>query len=110
MSDWELIDYIPEQGLKVFLGFDEESDSVLVKHEQTADSLEEILNRNKSSQADGFDKRGDMWHGGHIPIGVIFEWLTKYGVDFYNTDHRPGVIRLLNSNEYSHCRANRFII
>ena len=32
-----------------------------------------------------------------VPASVILEWLTKHGVDFYNEDHWPAVMKLLRS-------------
>src|SRR3546814_18450951 len=79
------------------MGYDDETDSVLIKYEQDATSL---LDSNKEAQAEGFDKRSDMWHAAAVPTIVMFEWLTKYGVNAWNPAHRDGVIRLLNSDEY----------
>jgi hypothetical protein len=67
-----------------------------------------VLDRNKSAQADGFDRRSEMWHAGHIPAVVIDLWRDKYGVDIFNKDHMPAVKRLLNSNEWAYLRPNTF--
>ena len=110
VPDWDLIDHIPEQGLKVFHGYDEDTDSVLVRHQFDGDATNAVLDRNKAVASDSWDKRSDMWHAAHIPIQVQFEWLTKYGVDMWNPAHIEGVNRLLNSNEYRHGRVRHFIL
>lgn len=110
MSDWDLIDHDPYTGLRVYHGYDEETDSVLVRHEQDAQSLQYLLDQNKATQADDFDRSSDFWHAAKVPIGVLFEWITKHGVDAWNPAHRDGVKRLLNSDEYRWCRVNHFIL
>jgi hypothetical protein len=110
VSDWDLVDHVPEQGLKVYHGYDEDTDSVLVKHEFAAAATHQVLDRNKAVASDGWNRREDMWHAAHIPIQVQFEWITKHGVDCWNPDHKDGVKRLLNSSEYAHCRTRHFII
>jgi hypothetical protein len=111
MSNWELIGYDPANGLKKYIGDNpDDPDGVLVKYEQTADSIEEILRRNKESQANGWDKKSDMWHAAHIPVGIMYEWKVKHGVDAWNPAHKDGVRRLLNSSDYRYLRVNHFII
>lgn len=107
---WELIDANRATGLRKWMNYDDETDSVLISYEQDKSALGAILDRNKAAQADGFDRSSDMWHAAHIPIGVIYEWITKHGVDFYNPAHKDGVMRLLNDPEYRYLRVNNFII
>jgi hypothetical protein len=97
VSDWQLLDHDPTTGLKKFIRAGDEPDSVDVRYESDA---EPILERNKALQNEAFDRRSDMWHVASIPVGVMYEWLTKHGVNCWNPDHMDGVKRLLNSNEY----------
>lgn len=69
-----------------------------------------VIEHNKALQNEGFDKSSEMWHAASIPIGIQYEWLDKYGVDFWNKNHKPAVMKLLNSNEYRYLRVNNFII
>lgn len=111
MSNWELIDYCPDTGLKKFIGdHPDDKDGVLVRYEQDAKSIEAIIDRNKASQAEGWDKTSDLWHAAHIPIGIMYEWITKHGVNAWDPAHRDGVIRLLNDDEYRWLRVNKFMI
>lgn len=109
-ENWELLDHNPHTGLRKWMGYDEDTDSVLISYDQDKAAEKVILDRNKASQADGFDKRSDMWHAAHIPVGVMFEWLTKYGVDPWNPEHVDGVKRLLNHPDYRYLRVNHFIL
>ncbi|HET7154984.1 MAG TPA: hypothetical protein VFI87_06415, partial [Hyphomicrobiaceae bacterium] len=84
MSDWELLDYNEHTGLRKWMGYDEGTDEVLISYDQDKAAEQTILDRNKSTQNESFDKRSEMWHAAHIPVGVMFEWLTKHGVDAWN--------------------------
>lgn len=109
--DWELIDFCPDTGLKKYIGNNpDDEDGVSVRYEQDAQSIEEILERNKRSQNEGFDKSKDVWHAAHIPIGIMYEWITKHGVNAWDPAHRDGVVKLLDSDEYRWLRVNEFII
>lgn len=107
MSDWELLDACEHTGLKKLMRYEHEGDTIQVKYEQDAAP---ILDRNKEAQTESFDKRSDFWHAAHIPTIVMFEWLSKHGINCWNPAHKDGVKRLLNSNEYRYLRVRNFII
>ena len=111
MSNWELIDYNPHNGLRKYLGDNpDDPDGVLVRYEQDASAVQEIIDRNKAVQADSWNKKDDMWHAAHVPVGVMYEWKVKHGVDAWDPNHAAGVRRLLNSNEYRYLRVKNFIL
>jgi hypothetical protein len=115
MSDWELIDHNPHNGLKKYLGDNpDDPEGLLVRYEQDAASLKAILDANKSAQAESWDKRSEVWHAGHVPIGVMYEWKVKYGVDAWKyascEETRRKVNRLLNDPDYRYLRVRNFII
>jgi len=103
-----LLDYDRDTGLKTwFSSSDDDGGTWNLRYEQDASP---ILDRNKASQAEGFDKRSDMWHAAHIPTIVMLEWKHKHGVELWNPNHKEGVRRLLNSDEYRYLRVKNFII
>ena len=103
-----LFDYDPDTGLKTYFEYSDENQGTWkFRYEQDASS---ILDANKESQAEGWDKSADFWHAAKIPAIVIMEWITKHGVNLYDKNHAAGVRRLLNSDEYRYLRVNRFII
>lgn len=114
MSNWELIDFNPDTGMRKYLGDNpDDEDGVLVRYEQDPIALKAILDANKRSQNEDFDRRSNMWHAAHIPIGVMYEWKVKYGVDAWNTsdpDQKKAVRRLLNSDEYRYLRVKNFML
>lgn len=111
MSGWEQIDHNPATGLKTFIASDmDDPDTVLVRHEQSGASLQAILDRNKAAQNERHGRMGDMEKAAEIPAIVMFEWLTKFGVNFYNPAHKDGVKKLLNSSDYRYLKCRNIII
>jgi hypothetical protein len=115
VSNWELIDENPYNGLKKYIGDNpDDPDGVLIRYEQDAKSIEAIIDRNKATQAEGWDKRSDMWHAAHIPVGVMFEWKKRYDVDAWKYaccgETRTRINRLLNDPEWRYLRVNHFIM
>lgn len=104
-----LFDYDPATGLRTwFSSSDEDGGTWRFRYEQ--DDMSPLLDQNKSSQADGFDKRSDMWHAAKIPVGIMYEWKAKHGVEVWNPAHKDGVRRLLNDPDYRYLRVNHFIM
>lgn len=99
-SDWELIDDGSFNGMKKYIrSSDADDGTVQVKTEQ---DVNPFLDRNKRSQVDTMNTRmGDgMEKVAHIPTHIIYEWITKHGVNLYDPNHQDGVVRLLNSSDY----------
>ena len=107
MANWHLIDHDADRGVRKFIASGEERDSVLVRTE-IAD--EAVVQRNKDLQNDAFDRRSEMWHAASIPTSVMFEWLTRFGVNAWNPDHSGAVKKLLNSSDYRWCKVKHIIL
>ncbi len=103
-----LLDFDPATGMKTwFSSSDENGGTWNLRYEQDASP---ILDQNKETQNEGFDRRADMWHAAKVPSIVLMEWLTKHGVRYWDKNHAPAVRRLLNSDEYRHLRVRHFIL
>lgn len=107
-ENWEMIDAY--NGVRTYLGTGDEDDTVLVRKEFERTATNRLLDINKESQNTDFDKRQDMWHAAHVPTEVMYEWLTKYGVNAWRPDHIDAVKKLLNSNEYRWCMVKNIIL
>jgi len=107
---WELIDHNPVTGLRKWMGYDQDTDSVLVSYDQDKAVIDAALDRNKECQNETQHGDKDMWHAAHVPVQVMYEWLAKHGVNAWDPSHIDGVKRLLNSNEYRWCRVRNFIM
>lgn len=106
MSDELLLDYDALSGMREWISTDSDGNSFIRYEQDTAP----ILDFNKEMQNDGFDKRSDYWHAAKIPNSILMKWAIEHGVEFWNPDHKDGVKRLLNSNEYRYLRVNNFIM
>lgn len=107
VPDEKLLDYDPVSGMKEWISTDEDTGEVRIRYEQ---DVQPFLDYNKEMQADGFDKRSDMWHAAKIPNVILMEWAVKHGVQAWNPEHKDGVRRLLNDPDYRYLRVNHFII
>lgn len=110
MDNWELLDRNPVTGLEKWMNYDEATDSVQVSYKQDEAVVQGALDRNKMVQNEHHDRREDMWHAAHVPVQIMYEWLTKHGVNAWDPQHIDGVKRLLNSNEYRYLRVRNFIM
>lgn len=104
-SGWRPFDYDPLTGMTTEFSTPDDGDTWGFRYTQ---DTAPILDANKAQQADGFDRKANMWHAARIPASVIMEWISKHGVNLYNPEHKSGVRRLLNSSEYSHLRTGNF--
>lgn len=97
--DWQLIDDGSFNGMRKYIrSSDENEGTVQVRYEQDTTAL---LDQNKRMQAATAGTRmGDVEKVASIPAYIIYEWITKHGVNLYNPNHQDGVRRLLNSSDY----------
>lgn len=112
MSDctpWELVDDGSFNGLRKWMrGTPDDHGTVEVRYEGFDVPL--ILDDNKAAQNESFDRRSEMWHAAKIPASVILKWRIENGIDFYDPNHKPAVMRMLNSSEWRHLRRTPFQI
>jgi len=111
MPNWELLDYNPATGVRKWIAADQhEEDAVLVRTEFETAQTEAILDRNKAAQVDNTGRMGDIAHAASIPTSVMYEWLTKFGVNAWNPAHSDAVKKLLNSSDYRWCMVKNIIL
>lgn len=98
MSDWEIIDDGRWNGLrKLMRSTDADEGTVEVKYEGYDHS---VVEDNKRSE--GFDRKSEMWHVGHVPASVGLKWLAEEGIDMWNPDHQDAVLKKLACSDYRH--------
>ncbi len=110
MSQWEMLDDGSFNGVAKYVRGLEDG-SVDVRHEFHS-GINSILDANKRSQVDKMNtKMGDgLEKVASIPAHIIYEWVTKYGINLYNPNHQDGVKRLLNSSDYRWLKCREIII
>lgn len=106
-TGWELLDSYG--GLKKYIrSSDEDDGTVQVKYEQ---DITATLEANKRAQNEATGRMGDgMQKVATIPTYVIYEWITKHGINLYDPNHQEGVQRLLNSSDYRWLKVRDIII
>lgn len=67
-----------------------------------------ILDANKEDQSfsTGYTPSRDLKHVARIPLVVAELWLSKYGVDVLNPDHKAAVRKLLNDRDWLFLRTS----
>lgn len=63
--------------------------------------MEPLLDYTRRLRNDGTADLGikrDMWHYAQIPPVVMMKWKNELGVDLFNKDHLPAVLKLLNTD------------
>jgi hypothetical protein len=45
-----------------------------------------------------------MWHYASIPTGLQMKWLIEEGLDVYDDNHWPRILRKLNDPEYKYLK------
>jgi hypothetical protein len=76
-------------------------------HVTTKQDVQPILDRNiKLQNEEAYKKQGiknNFQHVADIPLSVIVEWRAE-GIDFFNSDHWPAVMRKLRSPDCQYLR------
>ena len=116
MSNWELIDYNPDLGIRKYLGTNpDDPEGVLVRHEFSRNATNKIIDQNKR-EANHFatGRMGDMERAARIPIEVMYEWKVKFDVDAWRYASDPDVEKkvnqLLNSSDYRYLKCRDIIL
>lgn len=99
MSHWELVDDGSFNGLRKWLrATDADEGTVEVRYEDVSGG--QIIEENKA--AGPLNKRGEMWHVGHVPASVGLKWLAEEGIDMWNPEHWDAVKKKLMDSDYRH--------
>lgn len=92
-------------GIREFVGFDNEDDSMVVKRIQDCQPFIDRAHQIATSglwRGEYDPETGDMWHVASIPNIVIEEWLQK-GINVFKEADWPKVRALLNG-DYKHLK------
>jgi hypothetical protein len=106
---WRFLSRDPSTGAVEHYGYDAGADRCIIRRSW---DVTPVIEANKRSQLDndGWNKDRSMRLAARIPPDVQYEWLTKYGVRAWDKNHKPAVIRLLNSSEWRYLRYGRHFI
>ena len=68
------------------------------------EDLQPLIDSNKKLQQEDHHIADDFRLSARIPMTVYYEWKNKYWVDLFNTNHKEGVKKLINSPEYKYLK------
>jgi hypothetical protein len=112
----ELIDYNSALGMRTWLeSHPDDPEGVVVRREFSGRTTQKIIDANKiAANHLNTGKMEELEHVASIPVAVMYEWLTKYGVDAWKysscEETRRRVNRLLNDSEYRYLKVRNIII
>lgn len=96
----ELLDYDPLTGMQRWMHYDAQSDALTIEHRQDISGLVEH-NKRLVIESDHRQQMKDDWiRYASVPPILIMKWKTDHGVDFFNKDHWPAVMKLINHPDY----------
>ena len=97
-----LLDVNPLTGEWITFDYNHAEDTFTIGHHQdTTPIIEENKKAILEIDHHKFQAKNEWAHYAKVPNIVILEWKQKYGVDFFNRDDWPRVMKLINSREYA---------
>ena len=100
-----IVDYDPMTGVTTTFDYDHSTDKTIIGYEQDVSLL---LDANKALQNDEeYSKKGikdGWWHYASYPAIIIEKWMTEYGVNVFDKDHKKKVLELTNRPEYRYLK------
>lgn len=98
--DWELLDNGQWNGVRKWMrATDDDEGTVEVKYEDIGASKAAV---EENKRAEALNKRGEMWHVGHVPASVGLKWLAEEGIDMWDPSHWDAVKKKLMCSDYRH--------
>lgn len=97
-----IIDYNPITGESVSFEYDHANDEIRIGHHQDCTN---IIEENKYQRLHSDAKaqiKNDWVKYASVPNILILKWRQEHGVDFFNPDHWPKVMELINSRDYAY--------
>ena len=64
-----------------------------------------LLEENKAIQGKEAGRGKDMHHVARIPPSIIVKWMEE-GINIYDRNHGPAILKKLDDPEYRHLRVN----
>lgn len=104
-----LLDVDPLTGVRQYFGWDRDGNEFLID-EIDRSQTKAIIDQNKRLHNEDAGRGKDMRLVASIPPEVQFEWLDKFGVEFWNPAHKDGVRKLLNSSDYRYLRIQNIML
>lgn len=103
-----LVDIV--DGIETYVGFNEDNGEAYLRR---VTDVEPVIEHNKKLATEdraGWSPSREWKHVAEIPMGVALKWQSELGVDVFDKNHMPRVIRLLNDPEWRYLRVGSGMI
>jgi hypothetical protein len=101
----DLLDFDPISGESVSFQWNDEAGTFTVGHHQDVSPVLEA-NKRRVIESDAHQEIKAGWlKYASVPNVLIMKWKNELGVDFFDENHWPAVMRLINSPEYRFLKA-----
>lgn len=93
-------------GMSIYFDYNELTDQTTLEYVQDVEPLLE-LNKKLQNETE-YSKSGikqEMWHYASIPNGLVMKWLIEEGLDVYDDNAWPQIMRKLNDPQYAYLKA-----
>lgn len=110
MSNKRFFDHDPLTGITSYFHDHDDPEKFSISTEQDVTPFLEANKAKQNSGKDYWKSGGDFRHEATIPIGVQHLWLEKYGIEVWNPDHLPDVVKRLNDPEWRYLKTAEIII
>lgn len=102
--DKKLLDYNNITGLQTWYSIDSDGTEQIeyVGDAEPVLEFNKALQNNNEATKNGI-KQG-FWHYASIPAGLQMKWLVEEGIDVYNKDHMPRVLKKLQDPEFRYLK------
>lgn len=97
-----LLDYDPDTGIREYIHLDGTGKSVI----ESIQDCEPVLEYN-AAMAELFDKKGDYWWVGSIPLSVCQIWAQECGAKAFTKEWQAYAKKKLNDPDYAKLNPNR---
>lgn len=109
MTMKRLLDYDELTGIR-YEFIDGEGDDFHIRQTQDVQCFIDHNKRLQNTGKDYWKAGGDWRHEATIPLGVQYEWLSRYGIEVWNPEHKDAVVKKLNDPEWKYLKTSEIII
>ena len=92
-----VLSHDPVTGTTTYFDYTSDDKMVITESQNVSGTLKEAHAMMVDEDRTAKGIKGDMWHYARLPNVVIYEMLTKHGVDANNPQHRGRFFKLLNT-------------
>ena len=102
-----ILDIDPLTGIKTTFRYDDATDQFKIGYSQSREQVEHLVDHAKRQAIESDAKlqmKNDMVKYATVPTIVQYEWLKKYGLNFYKREHFAACMALIDRGDYGYLK------